>query len=147
MVSLPSVLSLVHLMGLALGLGSATVKLTLLLKCRADRAFVRVYLDVAKPITRHIVLGLVLLTLSGIGWLLVGYQLSRLLVVKLILVGAIWAVGPLIDNVVEPKFRRLAPAADSPASPEFIRIQKQYLALEVIATVLFYVIVLVWVLG
>jgi len=50
---------------------------------------------------------------------------------KLILVGAIWVLGPFIDNVVEPEFQRLAPATGEPASPEFIRVQKQYLALEI----------------
>ena len=65
---------------------------------------------------------------------------------KLVLVGAIWVLGPVIDNVVEPKFRQLAPGAGESASPAFIRIRQQYLLLEVIATGLFYVIVVMWVL-
>lgn len=64
------------------------------------------------------------------------------LVLKLVLVGAIWVLGPIIDNVVELKFRKPAPAAGEAASPEFIRIQKQYLTLEAIATGLFYVIIM-----
>jgi hypothetical protein len=123
------------------------VKVTLLFRCRADYAFVPVYVAVARIITRQIVLGMVLLTLSGIGWLVLGYGLTPLLVVKLVLVGAIWTLGPLIDNVVEPKFGRLAPAAGEPASAEFIRTQAHYLMLEVIATALFFVIILIWVLG
>jgi hypothetical protein len=55
MISLPSLLSLAHLIGLALGVGAATVKLTLLLRCRADHALVPVHVKVAKPITRQIV--------------------------------------------------------------------------------------------
>lgn len=90
---LTSLLSVTHLIGLALGVGAATVKLTLLLRCNADYAFVPVYVD-----------------------------------------------------VVEPKFQRLAPAAGEPAPAEFIRIQAQYLTLEVTATALFYVIILMWVL-
>ncbi len=146
MISMSSFLSLAHLVGLALGVGSATVKLILLVKCKADFAFVPVYLKVAKLITRQIVVGLVLLTLSGIGWLLMAYPFTLLLVVKLILVVMIWVLGPFIDNVVEPKFQKLAPTPGESASSAFIRIQKQYLALEVIATVLFYVIVVIWVL-
>ena len=145
MVSLPSLLLLTHLIGLAWGLGAGTVKLGLLLRCKADYAFVPVYLKVAKPITRQIVLGLILLTLSGVGWLLLAYHITLLLVLKLVLVGAIWVLGPFIDNVVEPKFQRLAPATGEPASPDFIRVQKQHLALEIIATGLFYVIVVIWV--
>jgi hypothetical protein len=123
------------------------VKLTLLLRCRADHALVPVYVQVAKPITRQIVLGIILLTLSGIGWLLLAYPITMRLVLKLILVVALWVLGPIIDNIVEPKFRKLAPTAGEAASSEFIRIQKQYLALEAMATGLFYVIIMMWVLA
>jgi len=145
MISLPSLLTLTHLVGLVLAVGAATVKLVLLLKCRADSAFVPTYIKVTKPITRQIVLGMILLTLSGIGWLLYGYQFTAVLVVKVVLVGVIWVLGPVIDNVVEPKFQAQAPAPGEPASPAFARIQRQYLALEVIATLLFYVIIVMWV--
>ena len=146
MTSLPSLLSLAHLIGLALAVGGASAKLTLLLRCRTDHSFVPIYVAVAKPVTRLIILGLVLLTLSGVGWLLLGYQLTPLLIVKLALVGVIWVLGPIIDNVVEPKFRELAPAPGEPVSPAFIRIQQRYLLLEVGATGLFYVIVVMWML-
>ena len=62
-----SALSIAHLIGLALALGSATVKVALLFRCRADSGFVPVYTKVAPVMTRLIVLGLILLTLSGIG--------------------------------------------------------------------------------
>lgn len=146
MIAWPTLLSLAHLVGLIVGVGAATVKLTLLLKCAADHAFVPVYAAFAKYMTRHIIAGLVLLTVSGVGWLVLGYPLTRLLVVKLILVLVIWVLGPIIDNVVEPQFLKLAPASGEPASPDFTRIVHQYLALEAIATGLFYGIVVFWVL-
>lgn len=146
MFSVASLLSFLHLIGLALGVGAATVKLALLFRCTADHAFVPVYLGVARPITRQIVIGMILLTLSGIGWLLLGYQLTPRLVVKLILVGALWALGPFIDNVVEPKFQKMAPVLGDPPSPAFGRIQNQYLIVEVVATGLFYAVIVVWVL-
>ena len=62
------------------------------------------------------------------------------------MVGVIWVLGPVIDNVVEPKFWNLAPAAGTPPSAEFIQIRRRYLVLESIATGLFYVIVLMWIL-
>lgn len=147
MISLSSLLVLAHLVGLALAVGAATVKVALLLKSRADHAFVPVYLKVARPITRQIILGLVLLTLSGIGWLLEGYPFTTLLVVKLILVGAVWVLGPIIDNVAEPRFRKLAPLGGEPASTAFLRAEKQYLTLELVATLLFYIIIVIWVGG
>lgn len=146
MTLLPSLLSLAHLIGLALGLGCATAKLTLLVRCDADPAFVPTYIAVARPVTRLLVLGVALLTLSGVGWLVIGYQLTPLLVVKLVLVGAIWVLGPVIDNVVEPQFQKLAPGPGESSSPAFIRILRRYLLLEVVATGLFYVIVVMWVL-
>lgn len=145
MTSLPLFLSIAHLIGLALGLGCATAKLSLLLKCRADQTFAPAYIKAAKPITRLIILGLGLLTLSGVGWLLIGYSLTPMLIAKLVLVGAIWVLGPVIDNVAEPKFRKLAPAPGESASPDFLRSQQHYLILEIIATALFYVITVMWV--
>ena len=147
MVSLPAVLTVVHLLGVALGLGSATAKLRLLLRCRADPAFVTVFLQVTKPLTRQIVLGLVLLVVSGIGWLLIGYPFTPILITKLVLVGAMFVMGPIIDNVVEPRFRNLAPGTGEAPSPAFISVQARYLGLEVAATALFYVIVVMWVMA
>ena len=147
MTSLRSILTLAHLIGLALAVGSATAKLRLLLRCKADHAFVPNYVAVARPVTRLIILGLALLTLSGLGWLLVGYPVTPLLVVKLALVAAIWVLGPVIDNVVEPKFQQLAPEPSALPSPEFMRIERRYLLLEVLATGLFYVIIVIWVLA
>jgi hypothetical protein len=140
-----SLLTLAHLIGLALALGAASAKLVLLLKARADHAFVPTFLEVARPITKLIILGLVLLTLSGIGFVLTGYHFTPRLVVKLVLVGAVWALGPLIDNAIEPEFRKLAPKAGESTTPAFVRIQNRYVLVEAIATGLFYVIVLMWV--
>jgi len=145
MISWPVLLLLAHLIGLAWGVGAATVKLSLLLRCKTDYSFVPVYIRVAKIITRQIILGQMVLTLSGICWLLLGYHLTFLLGVKLALVAAIWVLGPFIDNVVEPKFHNLAPATGEPASPDFVRIQKQHFTLESIATLIFYVIIVLWV--
>lgn len=147
MTSLMPLLRIVHLVGLALGIGGATAKLALQLRCRSDLAFVPIYIAVARPITRLIILGLALLTASGVGWLLVGYPFTPRLVVKLVLVGAIWALGPIIDNVVEPRFIQLAPGTGETASAAFLQAQQRYVLLEVVATGLFYAVVVLWVLA
>lgn len=67
--------------------------------------------------------------------------------VKLVFVAAIWVIGPVIDTLVEPRFQRLAPTLGEPPSPTFIQIKKQFLALEIVATLSFYVIIMVWVLA
>lgn len=146
MISLTSLLITVHLLGLSFGLGAATVKLILLYRCKADFSFIPVYSKVARPITRIIILGLVLLTLSGIGWLIVGYSFSSQLIIKIILVALIWLLGPIIDNVIEPRFYKYAPAPGTTASQEFIRALNKYLILDTIAGLLFYIVVFYWVL-
>lgn len=146
MISLPSFLTFFHLIGLVLGVGAATVKLVLLFKCKSEPALVPSYLKIFKPITQLIITGLILLTLSGIGWLLYGYPFSSELIIKLILVLAIWIIGPVIDNVFEPKFIKLAPAIDQEVSVEFLQIQNKYLGIEIFATLLFYIIIIMWVL-
>lgn len=147
MISVRSWITLAHLIGLALGLGAATVKASLLLRCRADRAFLPAYLSLVRPITHLIIGGLALLTLSGVGWLLLGYRVGPLLLVKLVLVGALWAMGPIIDHVAEPAFRKNAPRPGESPTPAFVRAERRYLLAEATATGLFYVIVVIWVLG
>lgn len=141
-----SLLLTLHLIGPALGIGCATAKLALLLKCKAEEALLPAYLAVVKPITRLIVVGLVLLTGSGIGWLWLGYPLTPRLVTKLTLVAVIFVLGAIIDTVIEPKFRMLAPRPGESASPTYVRVERRYLALEVTAAGLFYFIVIMWIL-
>jgi len=147
MISWTSILMLVHMVGLALAVGAATVKLVLLLRCRADSARTQAYLELVRPITRLIILGLVLLTLSGIGWLLLGYPFTPRIMLKLALVAAIWVAGPVIDKVVEPRFKEAAQASAERASPAVVKARRMYLAFEGGATALFYLAIAVWVLG
>lgn len=145
MFELSTLLTIVHFIGLALSVGAASVKVVLLLKCKSDSAMVPVYLKVVRPITKVLITGIILLTLSGIIWLIDGYPFSTELIIKSVLVALIWILGPIIDNVAEPKFKQLAPTANQPASPEFSAIMNKYLALEILATGLFYVIIIYWV--
>jgi len=86
------------------------------------------------------------LTLSGIGYLLTDYPFSEELIIKLILVLSVWILGPVIDNIAEPKFQKLVPVTDQPVSAEFIKARNNYLFLEIIATGIFYFIIIFWVL-
>lgn len=146
MISLSSVLLLAHLVGIALAVGAATVKLTLLLKSISDPTLLPAFVKIARPVTRLIIIGMILLALSGIGWLIDGYPFTFLLIVKIVLVAAIFALGPVIDNVIEPRFRELMPAPGEPVTPAFVQVRGRYIAAEVTATLLFYVIILIWVL-
>ena len=145
MISLTSFLTIVHLIGLTLGAGAASVKVALLLKCRSDQSYIPSYLKIVRPVTKILIAGIILLTLSGLIWLLTGYPFMSILIIKIILVLAIWVLGPVIDNKVEPEFIKLAPSTDQTASSEFLQIFNKYLALELTATSLFYVIIIYWV--
>lgn len=127
-------ITLVHLVGLALALGAAGVKVSLLLACRRDPGLAPEYVRLARPITRLIVAGMMLLTVSGVAWLVLGRPFTPLLVAKIALAAGVWVIGPIIDNVVEPAFVRLAPAVGAAATPAFARAQGRHLALELLAT-------------
>ena len=139
-------LGLVHILGLTLGVGAATVKVVLLFKCKSNSDFVITYLNVVKSVTMIIILGQILLTLSGIGWLFVGYSFTTLIIIKIILLGLLWVVGPLIDNVFSPKFQKSAPSPGESPSLSFIKNQKQLIAIELLATGLFYVLMILGIL-
>jgi len=98
MPSLDSLLLVVHLLGMALGVGAAVVKTVLVLRARADLAFVPVLVAARRPVTKTLVAGLALATLSGIVWLVRGYPWTPLLIGKLAVVAAIWVLGPLIGQ-------------------------------------------------
>ena len=131
-------LILIHVLGLAIALGSASVKLVLLVKCRSFE-YIPFYLKVVRPITRLLITGLILVTLSGIIWLVRGFPFTPVLVTKVILVVLVWIIGPVIDNVIEPKF---VTAAASGATLQVAGAYRKYLTAEVIATSLLYAITL-----
>ena len=139
-------LTLIHVLGLALGLGAATTKTVLLLRCGADAELIAAYLRVRRFVTRVIITGLALLVVSGAGFLLDGISLGADLILKLVLVAALFVLGPVIDNVIEPRFAKAAPAPGAPASPEFVGARRRYVAIEVAATSLFYLITAFWIL-
>jgi len=141
-----NLLNLAHILGLVLGVGAATVKMRLLLKCNSNYGFVPVFLGVIKPITRIIILGQILLTLSGIGWMLYRYSFTPIIIIKMVLLGSLWIMGPIIDNVFAPRFEKLAPSPGESASPSFVIAQKQLLATEIAATGLFYILLVLGIL-
>lgn len=146
MIILSVIIMLVHVIGLVLAAGSATIKILLLFKCNADYKFFPVYFRVAPLITRLIITGMILLTLSGITWIVIGYSLEPLLIIKIILVAFIWILGPIIDNVAEPKLKKSVLAPEQTPTAYVARIQKHHLMLEIAATALMYAAVITGVL-
>ena len=100
-----------HFIGLSLALGCGTAKLVILGTSGTDQAAVSAFLAVSRPLTRLIIAGMILTAVTGVIWLVEGYPFTTMLIVKLVLLGIVLVLGPVIDNVVEPAFRRHAPAA------------------------------------
>ena len=146
MLILSEILYIVHIIALALAAGSATIRLLLLFKCKADYKFFNVYFQVAPLITRLIITGMIFLTLSGIAWIIIGYSLETLLILKIVLVAGIWGLGPIIDNIAEPKLKKYFPLPDRVPAAEFNLAQKSHLQLEIAATILMYAVVIIGVL-
>ena len=146
MFTFPTFLSLMHLLGLSLALGASTVKLIILFRCKSDFGYVSVFIRISRHVTKVIITGLILLTLSGIGWLFAGYSFMPVIIVKVVLVGIVWILGPIIDNVIEPKYIKLASESSDAPTISFTGIQNKYLAMEITATGLFYVITILGVL-
>ncbi len=124
---------LVHLLGLSLAFGAAAIKVALLFRCRSDRELLPVFARVTRPLTRFLITGMAALTLSG-AWLAMDTGLTPALRIKLGLVAAVWVLGPVIDQVVEPAFLRLAPASGVLPQAGFVLARRRYVALETIAT-------------
>lgn len=146
MFTLSNLLSFTHILGLVLGVGAATVKLRLLFKCNTNFEFVPIFLEVIKPITVIIISGQIILTLSGIGWILAGYSFTTVIIMKMILLGLLWILGPIIDNVIAPRFKKLAPTPGESGSPSFVKAQKQFLGAEIVGTGLFYILLIMGIL-
>ena len=141
-----SFLNFLHLLGLTFGVGGLTVKLRLLVKCNSDLDFVPVFFEVVKPITMIIILGQVLLTITGIGWMFLGYTFTPLIIVKIVLLGLLWVLEPVIDIVFQPKVEKFVHSAGCIASLSFIRSLKHLLIAEIAATGIFYVLMFLGVL-
>lgn len=146
MASLYTVILIVHLVGLSLGVGSATVKNILLLKCNSNYEFITTYGQVVRTLTKTIIAGLILLTVTGISWFFLGYTLHTYIIIKMVLVLSIWVLGPIIDNIYEPRFFKAAPVEGASPTRNFIRAKNQYMTVDFLATAIFYVIIIMWVL-
>lgn len=141
---LGELLPVFHFVGLALALGCGTAKLVLLAKSGTDHTAVSAFLVVSRSLTRLIIAGMVLVAITGTVWMIDGYPFTTTLIVKLVLLGIVLVLGPVIDNVIEPVFRKSAPVAGETASPEFVSVRKKYILVETTATGLFYVVLVLW---
>lgn len=126
----------VHVIGSALGVGGVTANVVLWTKARFDKELAPAILKIVELIGKLIFLGLILLTLSGIGFLYLGFPLARL-TVKLSLVAALWVESPLVHYLTS-RVANLAPKPGQPQSPEFLSIKRKTQVVGTIGVILWY---------
>jgi Na+-transporting methylmalonyl-CoA/oxaloacetate decarboxylase gamma subunit len=136
----------VHVIALSLAAGTAFVKLLLVFRCKKDYTFYIVYFKLAPLLSKLIITGMILLTLSGIAFIITGYSVAFLLILKIIIVAGIWIIGPIIDSRAEPKVKKLYPSPGAQPSAAFTRAHQQHLLLEIIATIMMYAALIIGVL-
>jgi len=128
---------LIHTVGLAFGLGGVTINVVLTIKARFDKELASTIIKILKTIGPLIFLGLLLLTISGIGFMRLGYPLTRTLAVKHILVVALWVESPLIFYLTS-KLAKLAPKQGEPPSHKFLSTKMKMQALVAVGVFLWY---------
>jgi hypothetical protein len=126
-----------HTVGLAVGLGGVTVNVTLMIKSRFDKELASNMAKILKTIGLLIFLGLVFLTISGIGFMRLGYPVTRTLAVKHVLVVALWIIGPLIFYFTS-KLAKLSPKPREYPSAKFLSTKRKMQALAAVALILWY---------
>lgn len=131
---------LMHLFGLAFGVGAVTVNLILMMKSRSNKEFAPVFMKASKSIATLVFLGLILLTLSGIGFAALGYPEKQLLLVKHVLIAVLWGNGLFVVFSLSPKLTKLAPKPGQPPTQEFLSIQRQVQVMGILGIILWYTI-------
>ena len=135
------IVNFVHFLGLAFGLGGATIATVISRKAEKDKDIARVSMKIIPSIVKFIWIGLILLVLSGIALsFLIPWELDRqLLIIKHILVFWIVVIGA-ITGFSFKKMSRLAPIGREKPKPQFLRIKKVVKILSMINLILWYAI-------
>jgi len=132
-----------HFLGLAFGLGGATIASVISAKSEKDKELGKAAGKIMPSIVKFIWLGMALLIISGIALpFFVTWPLNnQLLVVKHVLVVWIIIIGVFIGRRMK-KMQNLAPVLKEKPSAEFLKAKKQMKALSIINLILWYAVTL-----
>lgn len=134
-----------HSIGIAWGLGAATIGFLGMRKGQKDPQFGQAWTKFLPTITNLIWIALILLVVSGVGLLVlhpatVNYS-AAMWGIKHVVVYFIIVAGIIITLVIAPKLKRLAPQAGANPSPEFLKARTLMQRLGVINLICWYVVV------
>jgi uncharacterized membrane protein len=129
----------IHFIGLAFGLGGATIAAIISRKADRDKDIAIASMKIMPSISRLIVLGLIFLIISGIALpFFIKWPLNKeMLVVKHILVILIVVFGMILGKNSK-KISKLAPRGNEKPSQEFLKIKKKIKIISLINLILWY---------
>ena len=137
------IFNLLHFVGLAFGVGGATVASIISAKAEKNQELSPAVMKIIPSISRLIWLGLILLIISGIG---LSYNAkwpinTKILTIKHALVALIIIIGAVIGFKVK-KMSNLAPKLKQVPSLQFIKTKNQLKVLSTINLILWYIVVI-----
>ena len=132
-----------HFLGLAFGLGGATIATIISAKADKDKQVASVIMKIMPPISKLIFSGLILLIISGIAMpFFMAWPVNKqLLIVKHVLVVWIFIIGIFIGTRMK-KMKRLTLVGKDKPSQQFFRVKKQMKTLSIINLILWYAVTL-----
>ena len=137
------IFNFLHFLGLAFGLGGATIASVISVKAEKDKDIGKAYMKIMPSISQLIMIGLGLLIISGIALpFFIEWPLNKqMLIVKHVLVAWIVIIGVII-GFKSKKIANLAPVLKEKLKPEFLKAKKQMKALSIINLILWYAVTL-----
>ncbi len=138
------IFNFVHFLGLAFGLGGATLAAIISRKSERDSEIGKLSFKIMPSISKLIFFGLVLLIISGIALpFFIAWPLNKeLLIVKHVLVAWIVVIGIILGRSSKKIFN-LAPVGREKPSLRYLRTKKKIKLFSMINLVLWYVVTLI----
>jgi putative copper export protein len=135
---------MIHVLGLAWGLGGVTVNVILMMRAEKNPEIAPVVMGLAPTVAKLIWLAIVLLAISGIGLAIEGSDWidKTVLLVKHALVIVMVIGGIILLFVMMPKMKKLAPK-EGPPSSEFLSLKKKVQAIGMVNLILWYAIFII----
>lgn len=139
--------NLLHFIGLAWGVGGATVAAIISRKAEKNPEIGHAVMKILPAISKLIWAGLILLIISGIGVsAYVKWPLDmNMLIIKHVVVVLIVVIGVIIGFKIK-KMAALAPKPKGEPSPQFLKTKKQVKNAGIINLILWYIVVVLAVL-
>ena len=132
-----------HFVGLAWGVGGATVASIISAKADKDREIAGSFMKIVPAISKLIWIGILLLIISGVGIGMstpYGAPNKQLFIIKMIIFALLIVIGIIIGFKIK-KMKLIAPKENENPLDEFLKTKKQLKVLSIISLVIWYAIV------